>query len=229
MNGPSDDSSALSRESYEKHLPLVRRVAMRTAHGAMPEGVGYDDILREGFRGLASALRRKGSASESEFEAYAAYRIRLAVLEFLRLRDPHARKMREASLRICQVIRDHYASHEAAPSEAEVGASLGLNLEDYRNLLSQIAEAGWVRLEIGQESSKENDSMISSDEVISNLGRIIRGLPEQYQVVLGLYYQEQCSHGEIADILGLGAARACQLHAQAVHLVRGQMQGGLPS
>jgi RNA polymerase sigma factor FliA len=202
---------------------------MRTAHGALPPQVGYDEVLQAGFRGLSSALAKRGANSDGEFESYAAYRIRLSVLEFLKLQDPHARRMREASIRITAAVSELYRRTSQAPSEADVAGHIGITLENYRDLLTQISEAGWVRLELGADAQNAQGTTMTTDDMIGTLGRIISGLPEPYQVVLGLYYEEQCSHDEIADILGLAVARAGQLHAQAVHLVRGQMQGGLSS
>jgi RNA polymerase sigma factor FliA len=226
---PAAAAPALSRDAYERYLPLVRRVAMRTANGALPPEVGYDEILAAGFRGLSLALGKRLGSSESEFEAYAAYRIRLSVLEFLKLQDPHARRMKEASTRITSAIVDLVRSSGKLPCEADVAGHIGLSLDTYLDLLTQISEAGWVRLEFDGDSHSASNSPMHTDDMIGTLGRIISNLPEQYQVVLGLYYQEQCSHAEIGDILGLGLSRAGQLHAQAVHLVRGQLQGGLSS
>jgi RNA polymerase sigma factor FliA len=226
---PRSDGGALSREAYERYLPLVRRVALRTAQGTLPTEVGYDEVLRAGFQGLVSALNKNASAPEPEFEAYAAYRIRLSVLEFLKLRDPHARQMRESSLRISSAIHTLWSRTGRTPSEKEVADSMGLGLDTYRELLTQIFESGWVRLELTTENDAQVGAFRGRDDMLDKIGRVIGNLPEQYQVVLGLYYQEQCSHPEIAEILGLETVRACQLHAQAVHLVRGQLQAGLAS
>jgi RNA polymerase sigma factor FliA len=221
--------NVLSRDVYERYLPLVRRVAMRTAHGSLPGNTGYDEVLQAGFRGLLVALPKRTRATESEFEAYAAYRIRLSVLEFLKLQDPEARKLKEASLAITRTISEFVQSTGRIPTEADVARLLGISVEAYFELLSKISEAGWVRLEVDGEAGLATESPMNTDDMIGTLGRIISNLPEPYQVVLGLYYQEQCNHAEIGDILGFGLSRACQMHAQAVHLVRGQLHGGLAS
>jgi len=223
------DAGVLPREKYERYLPLVRRVALRTAQGVLPSEVGYDEILQAGFQGLVLSLEKNKNAAEAEFEAYAAYRIRLSVLEFLKLRDPHARQMRESSIRIANAVHLFTSRTRRVPTESEVAASMGLTIDTYLELLTQISESGWVRLELTTESDANSGAFQGRDDMLEKIGRVIGNLPEQYQVVLGLYYQEQCSHPEIAEILGLDTTRACQLHAQAVHLVRGQLQAGLAS
>jgi RNA polymerase sigma factor for flagellar operon FliA len=219
----------VERAVYSKHLPLVRRVALRTAQ-SLPAGITYDDVLRAGWVGLVAALRARPDADEAEFNTYAAYRVRLAVLEYLKSLDPNARRMRAVSIRITEAIRDLVARTGRVPEEHEVASELGLDLASYASLLEGIAEAGWVRLELTAFETTDMETTNKNTSDGSTLGsrveRIIVGLPDQYQVVLGLYYQEQCDLDEIGEVLGVGRGRACQLHAQAVHLVRGQLSGG---
>jgi RNA polymerase sigma factor FliA len=230
---PFDSTIALpagvERAVYQKHLPLVRRVALRTAQ-SLPNGVTYDDVLRAGWIGLVSALRARPDSDEGEFNTYAAYRVRLAVLEYLKSLDPNARRMRAVSQRITDAIRNFVRTAGRVPEELEVASELGLDLASYRSLLEGIAEAGWVRLELtpsGESDVGESDKgMIEHQSLGSRVETIIRALPDQYQVVLGLYYQEQCDLEEIGEVLGVTQNRACQLHAQAVHLIRGQLGGG---
>ena len=88
------------REAYDRYMPLVRRIAIRIARG-VPSSVTLDDILSAGWVGMAEALvRRAETMDESHFEAYASYRIRGAILDYLRSLDPLSRKLRGASRRI---------------------------------------------------------------------------------------------------------------------------------
>lgn len=235
MLGPSSPSlpgertvagPALDRADYERYLPLVRRVALRTAAGSLPKNTTYDDILRAGWSGLAAAVQRREGRSEADFEPYAAYRVRLAVLEFIEAQDPLARQLRATSERISTAIGELCAGLRRAPEEAEVAKSLGLSLEQYCSFLSQILERGLVRLEFPSEGRELTGT---KEQMATRMARIITTLPDQYQVVLGLYYQEKCDHQEIADVLGLDERRARELHAQAIHLVRGQLNQGAPS
>ena len=234
-SAPNQDGApapTMDRETYEQFLPLVRRVALRTAQ-SLPPNLTYDDILRAGWSGLVDALRRRGDADKEEFEPFAAYRVRLAVLEFLKNQDPASRQMRNASARICDAIGVLAARLGRVPEENEVAGEIGLNLAGYHSLLESISAAGWVRLELTSEANGIRDfesgsvnGEIHLTEVRQLTGRvegIIRALPNQYQIVLGLYYEEKCDHEEIADVLGVSQSRACQMHAQAVHLIRGQI------
>lgn len=226
QNAPGErKDSTLEKAEYERYLPLVRRVALRTAAGALPKNVTYDDVLRAGWSGLSGALRRREGRSETDFESFAAYRVRLAVLEFLEIQDPIARQLRSVSDRIASSISELCARLGRIPEESEVAHSLGLGLVQYHSFLSQILERGLVRLDL----SGEGHDSSTTEHMATRMARIITALPDQYQVVLGLYYQEKCDHREIADVLGLDENRARELHAQAIFLVRGQLSAGTPS
>jgi RNA polymerase sigma factor FliA len=231
-NSGSPTAPALDRETYQEFLPLVRRVALRTAQ-SLPQGISYDDVLHAGWSGLVDALRRRGDASKEELEPYAAYRVQLSVLEFLKNQDPAARQMRNASARITDAISRLFTTLGRIPEEKEVAGEVGLNLAGYHTLLENISAAGWVRLELTTEANSLIEEatgggigrvyMTEVKELTGRVEGIIRALPNQYQIVLGLFYEQKCDHNEIATVLGLSQARACQLHAQAVHLIRGQL------
>ena len=51
----------------------------------------------------------------------------------------------------------------------------------------------------------------------------ISALPERLQTVLALHYVEGCTYREIAHMLNVSEPRVCQLHAEAVALLRGAL------
>lgn len=216
----------LERAEYERYLPLVRRVALRTASGSLPKNVTYDDVLRAGWAGLVKALGRREARSDADFESYAAYGVRLSVLEYLEAQDPVTRQLRTTSERISTAIGELVAVFGRAPEESEVARHLGITGEQYSSLLVQILERGLVRLDLPNEA---RDPHGTKEHMATKMARIITALPDQYQIVLGLYYQEKCDHQEIGDVLGLDEGRARELHAHAIHLVRGQLSPGASS
>jgi RNA polymerase sigma factor for flagellar operon FliA len=218
------------REAYERYLPLVRRIAMRIARG-LPPTVSIDDVISAGWVGLAEAMtRRADTMDDSHFEAYASYRIRGSILDYLRSLDPLSRKLRGASRRITDVARELSARLGRLPEEDEIAGELGVSLEEYQGLLGNIAEAGLVRLELSQvedldTSQPSPEANASRNEIVAALSTAVEELPERLKLVLGLYYQEDCSFREIGEVLGVTESRACQLHAEAVHLLRAVLEG----
>ncbi len=219
---------------YERYTPLVRRIAMKTVR-SLPSSVTLDDLLSAGWIGLAEALRRRtATMDEPQFEAFASHRVQGAILDYLRSLDPLSRKLRGASRRITEVTSELTQRLGRAPEEEELAAALGLALEDYHQLLGDIAEAGLARLELtdGVGAAPEHHSpeaLASEHEVVEQVAEAIDTLPERLRTVLGLHYQEECSFREIGEILGVTESRVCQLHSEAVHRIRARLSHPRPS
>lgn len=218
------------REIYERYLPIVRRIAMRTVR-SLPPSVTIDDVISAGWLGMVEALgRRTPDMTEDHFEAFASYRVRGAILDHLRMLDPMSRKLRGASRRITQVVNLLVGKLGRTPEQEEIAAELGIGLPEYQHLLSEISEAGFARLELSDltepsahEASPE--SLASRHEMVGCVADAIDALPERLNLIVGLYYQEECSFREIGEVLGVTESRVCQLHAEAMHVIRGMIEG----
>jgi RNA polymerase sigma factor FliA len=233
-NDPAAPAAALVpatlRESRaETYLPLVRRIAMRLIR-SLPSSIALDDIISAGWVGLSEALQRcPPDMSEGDLEAYASYRVRGAILDYLRSLDPLTRKLRGASRRITQTVVELTQAKGRLPDEEEIAAGLGVTLADYHELLREIGEAGFARLDIDMVEPSSHDpspeAMVMKRDIATRVANAIGALPERLQLVLGLHYQEECTLREIGAVLGVSESRACQLHAEAIQLVRALLEG----
>ena len=233
--GREDDQAV-----YERFMPLVRRIAMRTIR-TLPASLTFDDILSAGWVGMAEALQRRTEEMQDEhFEAYASYRVRGAILDYLRVLDPLSRKLRGASRRITEAASELTNRLGRVPNEDELAGELGLSLPAYQALLMEISEAGFARLEISAVAEPASfdpspEALTSQAEIVDSIATAIDTLPERLRLVLALHYQEECSLREIGEVLGVTESRVCQLHAEAVHLIRAKLEArprrvpGLPT
>lgn len=229
-SSPSGAASALPAPAGDdvvrRYSPLVRRIAMRTVRN-LPAHISIDDILSAGWLGLVEALRRRQpKMPEHEFEAYASHRVRGAILDYLRDLDPLSRKLRQASRRISEAASELVGRMGRYPTEDEMAAELGLDVEGYHSLLTDISHSGHARLELsGEERSPDPspEARAAQHELADLVTEAIDALPERLRLVVGLYYQESCNLREIGEILGVTESRVCQLHSEAIHLVRGHL------
>lgn len=211
-------------------MPVVRRIAMRTIR-SLPPSITVDDVTSAGWVGMVEALgRRTEEMTDDHFEAYASYRVRGAILDYLRVLDPMSRKLRGASRKITNTVQALMAKLGRSPTEEEMAEELGIELPAYQALLSEIGESGFAHVELTEfrepvthENSPEAD--VSRRELVSCIADSIDKLPERLQMVLGLYYQEECSFREIGEVLGVTESRVCQLHSEAVHMIRAILAG----
>jgi RNA polymerase sigma factor for flagellar operon FliA len=231
---PPEPGASLVRDRlvYERYLPMVRRIAMKLVR-RLPRHISIDDLIGAGWVGLVEALRRRDSiASDDQFEAYAAHRVRGAILDYLRSIDPMTRRMRGASRQITAAIKKLTSELGRAPLEEEIAAELGLDIEAYCLLLNEVAEADPARIELTDLHSDGNgpapDDMAVRRELADHIAEAIEHMPQRLQLVLALRYQEECSLREVGEVLGLTEARACQLHAEAIHRIRAHLESTPP-
>ncbi len=224
---PGAPRPTLDRWAYERFLPLIRRAAMRLVR-KLPDHITIGDLIGYGWVGLMEAYQRaQPDMPEQEFEAYASYRIRGAMLDYLRTLDPATRDLRRASRRLTEAIRTLTAKHSRPPEEDELARELECSLEDYHSLLQRISQGGLARLEVLDldQVDIDNETLpvdedVGRRELSGVVAHAIEALPPKLQNILALYYQEDCTLREIGVILGVTESRVCQLHSEAMHRLR---------
>ncbi len=218
---------ALDRGAYEKFQPLVRRTAIRLAR-RVPSTITVADLVGYGWVGLMEAYQRsEANMPDEEFEAYALYRVRGAMLDYLRSLDPATRDMRRASRRVTRAIRELSGKLKREPEEEEIAEVLGMDVNAYRAMLEKIAAAGMARLELldlddidGSSKVATTDDAVDKRRLGEAVAAAIETLPAKLVQVLALYYQEDCTLRQIGQVLGVSESRVSQLHTEAIHRLR---------
>lgn len=222
-----DARKALDKAQYERFLPIVRRIAMRAAR-RVPRHIAVADLVSCGWLGLMEAFHRAApDMVPEEFEAYASYRIRGAMLDYLRSLDTGSKHMRRASRDLSRTIKNLGQSLGRAPTEQEIGQSLGMSEPAYQEHLIRLSKAGMTRLELFDFDHDKVDAGVEpADDALAHrqladaLADAVTQLPTRLQVVLALYYQEECTLKEIGAVLDLSESMISRLHTEAVHRLR---------
>jgi RNA polymerase sigma factor FliA len=228
-NLPACDSTVAGAQVHARYLPLVRRISMRTAR-SLPKTIALDDILSAGWLGLVEALqRRTPDQDEERFEAFASYRVRGAILDYLRAQDPLTRKLRDSSRQIDDAVRQLSGKLGRLPTESETAQALGMELETYQELLRELSDAGMARLPApidfepaDRELSPE--AQTSRRQIADMVCAAIDELPERLRLVVAMHYQESRSFREIGTVLSVTESRVCQLHASAMQIIRSRFE-----
>ena len=205
-----------------RHLPLVRRIAWHV-HGHMSSVVEVEDLVQVGLVALVEALGSFEDRGQVTLEQYLGTRLRGSMIDELR---------RQATLtRGAMRRRREYArtvdtlAHESGtrPSEAAVAQRIGVTPEKLR---TEYANAEPVRFEPIDEVYADDQPWFASDEpsafdaladaeLRGALVAAIAGLPTREAQVIQLYHVEELNLEEIGLVLGVGAARVCQIKAAA--------------
>jgi len=220
---------ALSREEYDRYLPIVRRTAMKLAR-RLPSHISVADLISYGWVGLLDALERASPDMEPEaFEAFALFRIRGAALDHLRSLAPSTRTARAQSRKVARAIADLTRERGGAtPDEDAIAARLSMSTDELRAMMERLGRAGMDRVEmldideVTLHGSQDDlpEERTSAKELAGVVAEAIKTLPERLQLVLALYYQEERSLREIGLVLEVSESRVCQLHSEAIHRLR---------
>ncbi len=217
----------MDRTAYEQFLPLVRRTAIRLAR-RVPSNITVADLVGYGWIGLIEAYQRSSpDMPEEEFEAYALYRVRGAMLDYPRSLHPTTRHLHRQYPRVTRSIRDLSSKLGREPEEEEIATSLSLDVRAFRELLEKIAAGGMAGLELldldnVDVSSAEQtvDEEVAKRRLADAVVVAMETLPPRLVQILALYYQEGCTLKQIGAVLGLTETRVSQLHTEAMHRLR---------
>ncbi|QOY87594.1 sigma-70 family RNA polymerase sigma factor [Paludibaculum fermentans] len=215
-----------------EHLPQVRLIARRI-HERLPESVSLDDLISTGIVGLISAIDRFDPNQNVKLKTYAEYKIRGAILDSLRGLDWAPRQQRRRSKQIELAIAGLEQELQRAPTEEEIAAAMGVELEEYHEWLVEIRGLNIGSLEgsPGEEgrdllrfvSDKEADwpsRVLERSELRKILSQAISRMPYIERTVIGLYYHEELTLREISRVVNLHESRVSQLKTQAILRLR---------
>jgi RNA polymerase sigma factor for flagellar operon FliA len=221
-----------------EHLPQVRFIARRI-HERLPQHVPFEDMVHAGVLGLMDACEKYDPAKQVQFQSYAAFRIRGAILDSLREMDWGPRDLRRKARQVEEVTTQLSQELGRAAADHEVAERMQMSLEAFHHLLGEI---GGLELTAMSPASDDdaNDSVIekvadspergplarsvASDQRVA-LARAISELPANERQVLALYYFEELTMKEVGTVLGVGESRVSQIHSMALVRLRARLQG----
>lgn len=181
--------------------------------------------------GLTDAANRFDSSKGIQFKTFAEHRMRGAILDEMRKMDWFSRTMRDKQNQLTQTMLRLERKLGRSPSEQEMADEMHIQLEDYHTMLTQVSHLGCVSLHETLDNSEEGRSfldaledvgghtpieVIEQEEVTYLLADILEELSEKERLVIALYYYEELTQKEIAEVISVSEGRVSQLHSQAL-------------
>lgn len=219
-------SAVVEQQQLLAYVPLVKRI-VRQLGSQVGAVMDREDMEQTGLLGLLDSLRRYG-APDDNFGAYAALRVRGAILDELRRQDWRPRNVRQESHRLRDAMRALRRRLGHEPSDAEAMQGLGLTAEAYQQYqLAQNAEQLVSFDELLQEMGNVPCSSPSPEAQLirrRSIEQALQVLDEREQRVIQLYYEFDLSLKEIAAVLDLTEARVCQINKGGLRKMRDCLQ-----
>ncbi|MCU6707128.1 FliA/WhiG family RNA polymerase sigma factor [Paenibacillus sp. J5C_2022] len=218
----------------EHYLPLVDYVTNRMAIG-LPKNVLRDDLASNGVMGLIDAIEKFDYMRGLQFETYASWRIRGAIIDGLRQGDWVPRSVREKAKRVEDAYQLLEQQYMRTVTDTEISQYLGVSEREFATMLQDISVATICSLEdpIREEESETRMSLLIDDKAKNpdykvheyylkeSLVKGIERLTEKERIVVSLFYYEELSLSEIAEVMSLSPSRISQLHSKAILRLRG--------
>lgn len=216
-----------------EHMASVRFIA-RKIHKTLPRHVELDDLISAGMVGLLEAFNRFDAARHVQFKSYAQFRIRGAIIDWLRTLDWGSRDLRRKARAIAEATRMLTQQLGRVPTETEIAEEMALELGELQQLIGELKglELGSLNADHSRDDDDEELQYVPAPEEedpfflclqSESKQRIIDAieeLPEKERLVLTLYYYEELTMREIGSTLGVVESRVSQIHSGAVRRLR---------
>ncbi|MEK3786613.1 MULTISPECIES: FliA/WhiG family RNA polymerase sigma factor [Paenibacillus] len=221
------------KQLIENYLPIVDYVSGRLAVG-LPKNVSKDDLASNGVMGLIDAIEKFDYERGLQFETYASWRVRGAILDGLRQGDWVPRSVREKAKRIEDAYQHLEQRYLRSVSDEEMSNYLDISEKEFNTMLQEVAVMSICSLEdpireeesetrlslLVDEKAKNPDHKVNEFYLKEALVQGIDKLTEKERTVVSLLYYEDLSLSEIAEVMSLSPSRISQLHSKAILRLR---------
>jgi len=223
-----------------EYAPLVKYIAHHFAM-RLPPHISTEVLISAGVIGLFDALNKFDPRKKVKFKTYAEFRIRGAMLDELRSLDWVPRSIRQKASQLEKTYLKLERKRGGPVEDEEVAKELGLTLEEYYDLITEIKGMSLFGLEEWRDqihrsvndnflslfiNEKENNPFhqLCLEELKKILARAIDELSYKEKTVISLYYYEEMILKEIGVVMGFTESRICQIHAKAIRKLKSRIQ-----
>jgi len=219
----------------EDHFPMVQSIVDRMKK-KLPSTIETEELHSIGLTGLVAAAQRYQPSRQGSFAAYAASRIRGAILDELRRLDSLSRLSRAKAKRLGSAICKLKQEQGAHYSHDSLCVEMNMSAEELDLLMEEVRPVRLVSLDCADAPSDfEDDSLhdiipddscvsaidaLERKEITSLLAKRMAQLPDLQKKVLAMYYCENMQLSQIAAVFRLTEGRISQIRREAVEVLR---------
>jgi RNA polymerase sigma factor for flagellar operon FliA len=222
----------------KEHMPMINILVERMVP-LVPSFLNRDEMKNVAMVGLIDAAKRFDPSKGVLFKTFAERRMRGAIFDEVRNMDWFPRSLREKQANLSKTMKQLEKQLGRSPDESEMAAAMGIDIESYRRLLSQASRLGLVSLnrsmdysengrsfleELFDQDAKSPSARLEAEELTQKVKSCLEKLSEKERHVISLYYYEELTQKEIAEVLQLSEGRISQLHSQALSRLKGALR-----
>lgn len=217
-------------------IPLVHKIVNRIN---LPETniLTRDDLVQVGLYGLLEALNRFDISAGIKFKSFAYTRVNGAVIDEIRKSGVISRGKLSKLIHIEKITSKLSQRLGRDPIVIEICESSEITEQEYHQLMG-IAQLSYTislnekieyyddedavsRLEIVEDKTvKTPEDIAMRDNLKQNVMENIKELPERDRLALVLYYFEELTLQEIANVIGVSESRVSQILNKTLMKIR---------
>ena len=217
----------VKNEQITDFLPMVHKIVHRVVTYLRPP-LSFEDLVSAGTVGLVKAARDFDPSYSVEFKTYAYTKIKGAVLDELRgwsFVPANLNKQIRTALQMAQKITEQTGT---APTDAQLAEKLGITVDKLYETLESARAQHFVSIDaLGESTPALSELLMTSGtttpaqkieraELIDKLAEAIQQLPKRQKQIILLYYQQNLTMKQIAEVFEITEPRISQLHASAL-------------
>ena len=218
---------SVDSEQITQFLPMVHNVVQRVVTYLKPP-LSYEDLVSAGTVGLVKAARDYNPSHQAQFKTYAYIRIKGAVLDELRnfslLPANVDKQIREAAKITLEITNQTGIT----PTDEELAKKLRITVDKLYKTFENARAKHFVSLDNSPDNSPSMGSSLAADntpapdqrlehtEIIDKLTEAIGQLNQRQRQILLLYYHQELTMKQIAEVFDITEPRISQLHAKAL-------------
>ncbi len=206
------------------YIPAVKAMAARLKE-RLPSSVDFNDLVSIGLEELVKLSRRYDPKQNDNFWGYAQKRIYGSMLDFLRSIDTVSRGDRKIIKDIDKIIESYVSEYNEEPSDEYIAEKLGIEVEKVRKAKQSSEIYNVMPIEEQMNYFENVSKKIEEEELIEAIKKILKTMNEKEQLVIQLYYFEELSLKEIAEILEVTESRVSQIHKKVIKKLREELNG----
>lgn len=217
-------------------LPKIKSWIIRLK-GTLPDSVDVDDLFSAASIGLIESMDRFDKSRNVSFSTYAERRIKGAILDSLRNLDFLPRNVRTRLKALDAAVNELAGKLGRKPTVQEIIDNTEYNEEDIYRLMGLQENEKMLSLDEtvgdGDETSLvdfvRSTGLTPEDEVMKNnlterMAEEIDKLSEKERQVVTLYYYEELTMKEVAEVLDITESRVSQIHTSAMQKLKRRLK-----
>lgn len=222
----TNPTEVLRTRLLEKYTPLVHKIAGSFTH-KRPSVLDYDDLVQAGRVGLLDAIEKFNPDNDrkAQFQTYATFRVRGAILDEINHMDWTPRSVRQNIKEVIRSIESHYTNTGTEPTIEQISSKISLDEDETRLALIQMNKTYMVHadrevIEIVSPSTDADKAELESIIKIA-MDKVLTEVEKDY---ISMKYFMGYNNREIQEVLDLKPAELKTIRESSIEKLTAELE-----